>query len=140
RLAGWAIADHMRTELVIDALAAAGRTRGSLAGAVMHTDHGSQYTSRAFAEACRSAGVRQSMSAVGSSADNAAAESFNATLKRETLQGRKGWSTEREARLDAFCWLTRYNTRRRHSRLGQRSPIAFENTLQPTSTTLAQAA
>jgi transposase InsO family protein len=140
RLAGWAIADHMRTELVIDALAAAGRTRGSLAGAVMHTDHGSQYTSRAFAEACRSAGVRQSMSAVGSSADNAAAESFNATLKRETLQGRKGWSTEREARLDAFCRLTRYNTRRRHSRLGQRSPIAFENALQPTSTTLPQAA
>ncbi|PNG16016.1 IS3 family transposase, partial [Streptomyces cahuitamycinicus] len=84
-MAGWAIADHMRTELVIDALAAAGRTRGSLAGAVMHTDHGSQCTSRAFAEACRSAGVRQSMSAVGSSADNAAAESFNATLKRETL-------------------------------------------------------
>ncbi|WRZ62249.1 IS3 family transposase (plasmid) [Streptomyces sp. NBC_01294] len=140
RLAGWAIADHMRTELVIDALAAAERTRGSLDGAIMHTDHGSQYTSRAFAEICRSAGVRQSMGAVGSSADNAAAESFNAALKRETLKGRKGWSSEREARLDAFCWLTRYNTRRRHSRLGQRSPIAYENDSQPTATTLAQAA
>ncbi len=67
------------------------------------------------------------MSSVGSSADNALAESFNAAFKRETLQGRKSWPNEREARLDAFRWLHRYNTRRRHSRLGQRSPIAFEN-------------
>ncbi|GHB31638.1 transposase [Streptomyces chryseus] len=140
RLAGWAIADHMRTELVIDALAAAERTRGSLDGAIMHTDHGSQYTSRAFAETCRSARVRQSISAIGSSADNAAAESFNATFKRETLKGRKGWSTEREARLGAFRWLTRYNPRRRHSHLGQRPPIAFENAFQLPSTTLTQAA
>ncbi|THA22909.1 IS3 family transposase, partial [Streptomyces sp. A1547] len=131
RLAGWAIADHMRTELVIDALTAAKRTRGSLTGAVMHTDHGSQYTSRAFAETCRSVGVRQSMGAIGSSADNAAAESFNAAFKRETLKGRKAWSSEREARIDAFRWLTRYNTRRRHSRLGQRSPIAYESDLHP---------
>ncbi|WP_276324245.1 DDE-type integrase/transposase/recombinase [Streptomyces albidoflavus] len=71
---GWTIADHMRTDLVIDALAAAERTRGSLAGAVMHTDHVAQYTSRAFAGACRQAGVRQSMSVIGSSADNALAE------------------------------------------------------------------
>lgn len=98
----------------------------------MHTDHGAQHTSRAFAHACRQAGVRQSMSAVGSSADNALAESFNATFKRETLQGRKHWSSEREAR----CWLNRYNTRRRHSRLGQRSPIAYETALDTTSTTL----
>ncbi|MFI2740711.1 IS3 family transposase [Streptomyces sp. NPDC018711] len=140
RLTGWAIADHMRADLVTDALAAAIRTRGSLAGSIMHTDHGAQYTSRSFAEACRSAGVRRSMSAVGSSADNALAESFNAIFKRETLQGRKSWPTEREARLDAFRWLHRYNTRRRHSRLGQRSPIAFENALQLTPTTLAQTA
>ncbi|MGW0767789.1 IS3 family transposase [Streptomyces sp. NPDC002676] len=139
RLAGWAIADHMRTDLVTDALAAAEHTRGSLAGAVIHTDHGAQYTSRAFAAACRQAGLRQSMSAIGSSADNALAESFNATFKRETLQGRKTWPSEREARLDAFGWLNRYNTRRRHSRLGQRSPIAYETALDTTSTTLAQA-
>lgn len=75
RLAGWAIADHMRAELVVDALAAAERTRGSLDGAIFHCDHGSQYTSAAFADACERAGVRRSMSAVGSSADNAAAES-----------------------------------------------------------------
>ncbi|WP_434026647.1 IS3 family transposase [Streptomyces graminofaciens] len=140
RLAGWAIADHMRTGLVTDALSAAERTRGSLAGAVMHSDHGAQYTSRAFADACRQAGVRQSMSAIGSSADNALAESFNATFKRETLQGRKHWSSEREACLDAFRWLNRYNTRRRHSSLGQRSPIAYETAFDTTATTLAQAA
>jgi hypothetical protein len=64
------------------------------------------------------------MSAAGSSADNAAAESFNASFKRETLQGRTGWSTEHEASLTAFRWLHRHNTRRRHSRLGQRNPIA----------------
>ncbi|WP_164250193.1 IS3 family transposase [Streptomyces sp. S4.7] len=140
RLAGWAIADHMRAELVTDALAAAERCRGSLAGAVMHTDHGAQYTSRAFADACRRAGVMQSMSAIGSSADNALAESFNATCKRETLQGRRAWADEREARLDLFRWLHRYNTRRRHSSLGQRSPIAYETALNSTSTTLAPAA
>ncbi|MFP8906438.1 IS3 family transposase [Streptomyces atacamensis] len=140
RLTGWAIANHMRTDLVVDALDAAERTRGSLAGAVLHTDHGAQYTSRAFADACYRAGVRQSMSAIGSSADNALAESFNATFKRETLQGRKHWAGEREARLDAFRWLHRYNTRRRHSRLGHRSPIAYENAFRMTSTTLTQAA
>ncbi|MFB6718247.1 MULTISPECIES: IS3 family transposase [unclassified Streptomyces] len=140
RLAGWAITDHMRTGLVTDALAAAERCRGSLTGAVMHTDHGAQYTSRAFADACRKAGVRQSMSAIGSSADNALAESFNASFKRETLQGRKSWPSEREARLDAFRWLHRYNTRRRHSRLGQRSPIAYEAASETTSTTLTPAA
>lgn len=99
-----------------------------------------QYTSRAFADACRLADIRQSMSAVGSSADSAAAESCNATFKIETLKGRKGWPSEREARLDAFRWLSRYNTRRRHSRLGQRSPIAYENTFRPTTTTLTRAA
>ncbi|GAA0403967.1 hypothetical protein GCM10009541_53940 [Micromonospora gifhornensis] len=140
RLAGWAIADHMRTDLVIDALHAAQRTRGSLHGAIMHTDHGAQYTSRAFAEACTTAGVRQSMSAVGSSADNAAAESFNATFKRETLQGRRAFTDEREARLTAFRWLHRYNTIRRHSRLGQQPPITYEKNTLPAPATLAPAA
>lgn len=130
----------MRTELVTDALAAAERCRGSLTGAIMHTDHGAQYTSRAFADACRRAGVLQSMSAVGSSTDNALAESFNATCKRETLQGRRAWTDKREARLDLFRWLHRYNTVRRHSRLGHRSPITYETALDTPSTTLAPAA
>lgn len=99
-----------------------------------------QYGSAAFAEACAKAGVRRSMSAVGSSADNALAESFNATFKRETLQGRKSWADEHEARLEAFRWLHRYNTRRRHSRLGHRSPIAYETALAAPPATLTPAA
>ncbi|GAU71503.1 transposase [Streptomyces sp. NBRC 110611] len=106
----------------------------------MHTDHGAQYTSRAFPEACWKAGVMQSMGAVGSSADNAAAESWNAACKRESLQGRKSWSSERQARLALFRWLHRYNTVRRHSRLGHRSPIACEAALDAPSTTLSTAA
>jgi len=140
RLVGWAIADHMRTELVIDALSAAARTRGGLAGAIFHSDHGAQYTSKTFAETCTQAGVRQSMSKIGSSADNALAESFNATFKRETLQGRRAFTDEREARLTSFRWLHRYNTVRRHSRLGQQSPINYENTTRTTPATLATAA
>lgn len=77
----------MRTELVADALRAAEATRGSLTRAIFHSDHGAQYTSAEFAALCNRLGVRQSMGAVGTSADNAAAEAFNATLKRETLQG-----------------------------------------------------
>lgn len=104
----------------------------------MHTDQSTQYTSRAFAHACTAAGVRQSMSKVGSSADNALAESFNATFKRETLQGRRVFADECEARLTSFCWLHRYNTVRRHSRLGHQSPITYERTTT-TSATLATA-
>jgi len=81
RLVGWAIADHLRVELVEDALRAAKLTRGSLAGAVFHSDHGSVYTSKAYAGLCAQYGVTQSMGAVGTSADNSLAESFNATLK-----------------------------------------------------------
>jgi transposase InsO family protein len=128
RLAGWSIADHMRTELVIDALRAAAATRGrhGLHGAVFHSDNGAQYVSAQFAEVCDELGVIRSRGAVGTSADNAAAESFNATLKRETLQGAKRWAGARAARLSVFRWITRYNTRRRHSSLGQISPTTFE--------------
>ena len=127
RLAGWSIADHMRTDLVIDALQAAADARGGrLDGAIFHSDHGAQYGSADFAAACGRLGVTQSMGAVGTSADNAAAEAFNASLKRETLQGHKRWSGAREARLAVFRWVTRYNTTRRHSALGQISPIDYE--------------
>ncbi|WP_143734378.1 IS3 family transposase, partial [Microbispora rosea] len=127
RLAGWSIAEHMRTELVTDALRAAAATRGgTLTGAIFHSDHGAQYTSAEFATVCRQLGVRQSMGAVGTSADNAAAEAFNATLKRETLQGARCWPSVRAARLAVFSWITRYNTRRRHSTLGYLSPIDYE--------------
>ncbi|MGW1801807.1 IS3 family transposase [Streptomyces sp. NPDC001984] len=128
RLAGWSIADHMRTSLVTDALKAAAAVRGAggLRGAIFHSDNGAQYASKEFAQVCEDLGVVRSRGAVGTSADNAAAESLNASLKQETLQGKKRWTGAREVRLAVFRWATRYNTRRRHSRLGQISPIAFE--------------
>ena len=126
RLAGWAIAAHMRTDLVADALSAAHGTRGLPAGAIFHTDHGAQYSAKAFAQLCQRLGVTQSMGAVGTSADNAFAESFNASLKRETLQGAHAWPDEATCRREVFRWVTRYNTRRRHSYCGRQSPIVYE--------------
>ena len=112
-----------------DALQAAARTRGGrLEGAIFHSDNGGQYCSTDFERACRRLGVTRSRGAVGTSADNAAAESFNATLKRETLQGARHWPYAPTARLQVFGWITRYNTRRRHSRLGHTSPINYEKT------------
>jgi transposase InsO family protein len=137
RLAGWALADHMRTDLIETALREARATRGSLAGAIFHSDHGAQYTSKAFAELCTRLGVTQSMGAVGTSADNALAESFNATLKRELLQGASTWSDELTCRREIFRWATRYNTRRRHSWCGQQAPNTYE---QQHAATLPQAA
>ncbi len=102
RLVGWSIADHTRTSLVTDALRAAGATRGSLAGAVFHSDHGAQYTSHQFAQICAESGVRQSMGAVGTSADNALAESFNAAPKRETLRNARRFDGARACRLAVF--------------------------------------
>jgi transposase InsO family protein len=126
KLAGWAVADHMRTELVEDALKAAHLDRGSLKGAIFHSDHGSVYTSKDYAKLCKAFGVTQSMGAVGSSADNALAESFNATLKREVLAGAATFVAEADARRQVFRWATRYNTRRRHSWCGYLSPSTYE--------------
>ena len=131
RVTGWAIADHMRTELVEDALKAAAALRGSLDGAIFHADHGSQYTSRDFANLCRDLGVIQSMGGVGSSADNALAESFNGTLKREILQDRACWPDAAACRREVFRWLARYNTKRRHSHCRHSSPATYERTLTP---------
>jgi len=132
KLAGWAVANHMRTELVEDALKAALADRGSLRGAVFHADHGSVYTSKDYAKLCGQLGVIQSLGAVGTSADNALAESFNAALKRETLAGAATYGDEAACRREVFRWAVRYNTRRRHSYLGQVSPNAYENTFTAT--------
>lgn len=137
RLVGWSIADHMRVELVADALKSAAATRGSLAGAVFHSDHGSVYTSKDYAKLCAALGVTQSMGAVGSSADNALAESFNATLKREVLQDAVTWPDETTCRRQVFKWLIRYNTHRRHSHCRYQSPVTYETT---TAATLPSAA
>jgi transposase InsO family protein len=137
RLIGWSIADHMRTELVTDALTAAAATRRGLSGAVFHSDHGAQYSSRAYAGVCTRLGVTRSMGAVGSSADNALAESFNATLKREILAGAAGWDSPGHARREVFAWITRYNTGRRHSACGQTSPNAYEARRTPATLPIA---
>lgn len=132
KLAGWAVADHMRTSLVQDALKVALADRGSLRGAIFHADHGSVYTSKDYAKLCAQLGVTRSHGTVGSSADNALAESFNATLKRETLAGEATYVDEASCRREVFRWAVRYNTRRRHSYLGQVSPNTYENKIAAT--------
>ncbi|MFR9919541.1 IS3 family transposase [Corynebacterium striatum] len=137
KLVGHALADHMRVSLVIEALSHARKVRGSLNGAILHSDHGSVYTSQAFRDHCTQLGVRQSMGAVGTSADNALAESFNATLKREVLRDRKVFDSPISCRQEVFRWCMRYNTRRRHSWCNLLAPDDFEAL---TSATLTQAA
>ena len=126
RLVGWALTDHMRTDLIQTALRNAHATRGSLAGSQMQSDHGAQYTSKDFAKLCAQFGVTQSMGAVGTSADNAMAESFNATLKRKLLQGAPSWPDKLTCRRDIFRWATRHNTRRRHCWCRQQAPNTYE--------------
>jgi len=126
---GWAMADHMRKELVMDALKAADRYRapyGGLRGAIFHSDHGSQYTSNKFTDLCAERGVTQSMGAIGSSADNAWAESWNATIKRELLAGRPYFESEADAYRAVFRWINRYNTKRRNSYCNYATPNKYE--------------
>ncbi|MCX4853621.1 IS3 family transposase [Streptomyces canus] len=137
KVVGWSIADHMRTDLVADALRMAASTRGRLDGAVFHSDHGAQYGSRAFAGLCDQLGITRSMGAVGTSADNAACESFHASLKRETLQGAHDYGDAATCRRTVFAWLTRYNTRRRHSANGHLSPNEYEHRHHSVKLTLA---
>ncbi len=104
---------------------------------MFHSDHGSVYTSKSYTGLCEDLGVIQSMGQVGSSADNALAESFNAALKRELLEGRPAFPDAPTAYRAVFRWANRYNTRRRHSAIGNMSPDAYETAL---SATLAEAA
>lgn len=126
QLTGFAIADHMRTELVEEALTMARKVRGDLNGAIFHSDHSSVYTSEQYRRLCERFGVSQSMGAIGTSADNSLAESFNATLKREVLQDEPVFPSQIVCRRDVFRWCTRYNTKRLHSWCGYRSPNVFE--------------
>jgi transposase InsO family protein len=126
RLVGFAIADHMRTSLVQDALLMAKGQRGSLKGSIFHSDHGSVYTSNAFQDTCKELGIRQSMGSIGTSADNALAESFNAAMKREVLQDSQTFMNQLLCRRDVFRWCTRYNTVRRHSWCKYLAPAVFE--------------
>jgi putative transposase len=125
RVVGWAMAAHLRTELVLDALDMALRGRRP-DRVIHHSDHGCQYTSTAFGFRCREAGVQPSLGSVGDAYDNALCESFFATLECELLDRRR-FVTPAEARLAVFDYIEGwYNLRRRHSALDYLSPIAYE--------------
>jgi transposase InsO family protein len=121
---GWAFADHMRTDLVTDALHAAVRRRGHRirAGIIFHSDRGSQYTSTDFGKICALYKIRQSMGRTGVCWDNAGAESFFATLKRELIY-RYRWNNATLLHRDLYYWIEAwYNNQRTHHTLGLRTP------------------
>jgi len=125
KIVGWAMANHLRTELMLAALDMAIAQRRPT-DVIHHSDHGCQYTSYAFGKRCREAGVMPSMGTVGDAYDNAMAESFFATLEREVID-RQRFRSQIEARMAVFSWLEGwYNPHRRHSSLGYRSPANYE--------------
>jgi putative transposase len=138
RIVGSSMADHMRTDLVLDTLQMALDHRRPAPGLIHHSDQGSQYVSLAFGQTARAAGIAQSMGSRGDCFDNAVAESFFATLKKE-LVNRRPWPTKAELRSEIFDYIEIfYNRQRRHGTLGMRSPADFENsTLDPTGADLA---
>lgn len=126
RIIGWAMADHLRTELVTDALAMAVDRRRPSPGVIHHSDKGSQYTSLSFGHRCREAGIRPSTGRTGSCFDNAITESFFASLECELID-RTTFATRVQAQRAVFAYLEGfYNTRRRHSANGHLSPITYE--------------
>jgi putative transposase len=125
RIVGWAMAVHLRTELVLEALEMAIAQR-SPNKVIHHSDHGTQYTSVEFGKRCTEMGVRPSMGTVGDAYDNAMAESFFATLECELLD-RCRFKTILEAETAVFSFIEGwYNPRRLHSSLGYVPPIEFE--------------
>jgi putative transposase len=119
---GYAMADHLRTELVIDALHMAARNYSLAPGAIFHSDRGTQYTSTAFATATGLLNIRRSVGATGVCFDNALAESFNAAVKVERVN-RTNYPTREHARTDIARYIElRYNTQRLHSALRYRTP------------------
>jgi transposase InsO family protein len=127
KIVGWSIADHMRSELVVDALQMAIWRRQPAPGAIVHADRGSQYTSWIFGHRLRTAGLLGSMGRVASSVDNTMMESFWSTMQRELLD-RRTWASREELASAIFEWIEGfYNPHRRHSGLGYRSPNDFED-------------
>ena len=129
RVIGWATADHLRTDLVADALTAAWRQRRPTRPVIFHSDRGCQYTSQQFATLATELDVRLSVGRTGQCWDNALAESFFATIKRELLDTRT-WPSRAEARTAIFEFVEGwYNLHRLHSSLGYRSPAEYETAL-----------
>jgi putative transposase len=125
RVVGWAMANHLRTELVLEALNMA-IFRRKPKNVIHHSDQGCQYTSIAFGKHCEKAGIRPSMGSVGDCYDNAMCESFNATLECELLAFHR-FKNQREAAAEIFDFIEGwYNPHRRHSALGYLSPNNFE--------------
>ena len=126
QIVGWSIADHMRSELVVDALQMATWRRRPEAGTIVHADRGAQYTSWVFGHRLREAGLLGSMGRVASSVDNTMIESFWSTMQRELLDLQR-WSTKEQLASAIFEWIKAwYNPRRRHTSLEMLSPIEFE--------------
>ena len=126
RIVGWSMADHMRAELVVDALEMAVARRKPGPGLVHHSDQGSQYVALTFGHAAGDAGIAVSMGSVGDCFDNAVSESFFATLKKDLIN-RRSWPTKGELRGEVFSYVEEfYNPLRLHSRLGYLSPVVFE--------------
>lgn len=127
RIIGWSIAAHMRTELVLDALGMAIlRRRPASDDTIMHSDHGTQYTSWAFGQRLRAAGLLPSMGTIGDCYDNSMMESFWGTLQLEVLDSRT-WETRTDLANAIFEWIECwYNTERRHSSIGMLRPVEYE--------------
>ena len=125
RIVGWAMESSLATDLVVDALEMAIAQRRP-EDVIHHSDQGSQYTSLTFGKRCREAGIALSMGSVGDCYDNAMAESFFASLECELLD-QSSFRNHAEARAELFRYIEGwYNTHRRHSALGYRSPVNFE--------------
>ncbi len=126
RVVGWAIADHMRTELVSEAFAMAVMERQPGPGLIYHSDRGVQYASQAYQTLLDAEGAVPSMSRKGDCWDNAVAESFFGTLKEELIY-RDVWPTRARARAAVTEYITCFfNSRRRHSTIGDVSPMEYE--------------
>jgi len=138
RIVGLSMANHMRTELVSDALKeAVGNRGGNVDGLVFHSDRGTQYTSGDYGTLCESLGITQSVGRTGQCWDNAPVESFFATLKKEFVY-RTTFKTRAEARIAIRHWIESwYNLRRRSSVIGYQSPIEWENNYHHNTETLA---
>ena len=126
RVVGWATADHLRTDLIDQALANAVSSRRPTRGVIFHSDRGCQYTSAQYRRLADQHGIRLSVGRRGQCWDNAVAESFFSTIKAELLD-RRPWPTRAAAHKAIFNWIEGwYNTRRRHSTLDYLSPAAYE--------------